>query len=218
MYMEKLKKMNRMDGLFKYILTVGMVCLLVIPGRAQTAVTGTVHDVEGNSLPGVTIQLKGTTVATTTTSNGTFNISAPPTGTLVFSMIGYGSQEHNINNRSSLAITLESESELVDEVVVVGYNVVKKGDLTGSVVSINSDDITAMPVNNPLQALQGRAAGLDVTSNERPGEMGSVRVRGERSLLASNSPLYVVDGVPLSSGGIEFLNPKDIESIDVLKD
>jgi len=216
--MEKLKKMNRMDGLFKYILTVGMVCLLVIPGRAQTAVTGTVHDVEGNSLPGVTIQLKGTTVATTTTSNGTFNISAPPTGTLVFSMIGYGSQEHNINNRSSLAITLESESELVDEVVVVGYNVVKKGDLTGSVVSINSDDITAMPVNNPLQALQGRAAGLDVTSNERPGEMGSVRVRGERSLLASNSPLYVVDGVPLSSGGIEFLNPKDIESIDVLKD
>src|SRR5690606_41462915 len=114
MYMEKLKKMNRMDGLFKYILTVGMVCLLVIPGRAQTAVTGTVHDVEGNSLPGVTIQLKGTTVATTTTSNGTFNISAPPTGTLVFSKIGYGRHEHNINNMSSLDINMENVCVLID--------------------------------------------------------------------------------------------------------
>src|SRR5690606_16077954 len=156
--------------------------------------------------------------ATTTSGNGTFQINAPSTGTITFSMIGYGTQEVNINNRTSLFVILESESELVEEVVVVGYNVVKKSDLTGSVVSVSSEDITAMPVQNPLQALQGRAAGLDVTSNERPGEMGSIRVRGERSLLASNSPLYVVDGVPLSSGGIEFLNPKDIETIDVLKD
>src|SRR5690606_37885044 len=79
------------------------------------------------------------------------------------------------------------------------------------------EDITALPVQNPLQALQGRAAGLDVTSNERPGEMGSIRVRGERSLLASHPHLYRVDGVRVSTGGIEFLNPKDIETIDVLK-
>lgn len=216
--MKKMKKTRRIDMLKGYILLIGMTCLLALPAWAQTIITGTVRDLERNGVPGVTVQLKGTSVATTTDDNGTFSISAPPTGTLTFSMIGYGQQELQINQRTSLSVTLESESEVVEEVVVVGYNVVKKSDLTGSVVSINSDDITAMPVQNPLQALQGRAAGLDVTSNERPGEMGSIRVRGERSILASNSPLYVVDGVPLSSGGIEFLNPKDIETIDVLKD
>lgn len=207
-----------MDLSNRCLLVICMICLWTFPAWAQTTVTGTVNDAAGNALPGVTVQLKGTTVATTTSGNGTFQINAPSTGTITFSMIGYGTQEVNINNRTSLFVILESESELVEEVVVVGYNVVKKSDLTGSVVSVSSEDITAMPVQNPLQALQGRAAGLDVTSNERPGEMGSIRVRGERSLLASNSPLYVVDGVPLSSGGIEFLNPKDIEAIDVLKD
>ncbi|MCC2598965.1 SusC/RagA family TonB-linked outer membrane protein [Sphingobacterium sp. FBM7-1] len=211
-------KKKRMDLSNRCLLVICMICLWTFPAWAQTTVTGTVNDAAGNALPGVTVQLKGTTVATTTSGNGTFQINAPSTGTITFSMIGYGTQEVNINNRTSLFVILESESELVEEVVVVGYNVVKKSDLTGSVVSVSSEDITAMPVQNPLQALQGRAAGLDVTSNERPGEMGSIRVRGERSLLASNSPLYVVDGVPLSSGGIEFLNPKDIEAIDVLKD
>ena len=211
-------KKKRMDLSNRCLLLICMICLWTFPTWAQTTVTGTVNDGTGNALPGVTVQLKGTTVATTTSDNGTFQINAPSTGTITFSMIGYGTQEVNINNRTSLFVILESESELVEEVVVVGYNVVKKSDLTGSVVSVSSEDITAMPVQNPLQALQGRAAGLDVTSNERPGEMGSIRVRGERSLLASNSPLYVVDGVPLSSGGIEFLNPKDIEAIDVLKD
>lgn len=215
-----MKKMGKKAkrGILEKCLLLVIACAMIIPAWAQTTITGTVRDEEGNSLPGVTVQLKGTTVATTTTNNGTFSISASPSGTLVFSMVGYGMQEQAINQRTSLSVILESESELVEEVVVVGYNVVKKSDLTGSVVSVNSEDITAMPVQNPLQALQGRAAGLDVTSNERPGEIGSIRVRGERSLLASNSPLYVVDGVPLSSGGIEFLNPKDIESIDVLKD
>ncbi len=218
MHIEKMMKKKRMDLSNRCLLVICMICLWTFPAWAQTTVTGTVNDAAGNALPGVTVQLKGTTVATTTSGNGTFQINAPSTGTITFSMIGYGTQEVNINNRTSLFVILESESELVEEVVVVGYNVVKKSDLTGSVVSVSSEDITAMPVQNPLQALQGRAAGLDVTSNERPGEMGSIRVRGERSLLASNSPLYVVDGVPLSSGGIEFLNPKDIEAIDVLKD
>lgn len=218
MHIEKMMKKKRMDLSNRCLLLICMICLWTFPAWAQTTVTGTVNDAAGNALPGVTVQLKGTTVATTTSGNGTFQINAPSTGTITFSMIGYGTQEVNINNRTSLFVILESESELVEEVVVVGYNVVKKSDLTGSVVSVSSEDITAMPVQNPLQALQGRAAGLDVTSNERPGEMGSIRVRGERSLLASNSPLYVVDGVPLSSGGIEFLNPKDIEAIDVLKD
>src|SRR5690606_17018093 len=119
MYMEKMRKTT--DVLHRFLLLMGITCLLALPVWAQTTITGTVRDAEGNSLPGVAVQLKGTTVATTTTNDGTFSISAAPTGTLVFSMIGYGSQEQNINNRSSLNVTLESESELVEEVVVVGY-------------------------------------------------------------------------------------------------
>src|SRR5699024_8757249 len=163
MYMDKMMKNRRIGMLNRCIMLMGMICLLVLPAWAQTALTGTVSDAEGNVLPGVTVQLKGTTVATTTNSSGAFTISAPGDGSLVFSMIGYTTREERGNNRSTISVTLELESTLVDEVVVVGYNVVKKGDLTGSVVSMGSDEITAMPVSNPLQALQGRAAGIDVT-------------------------------------------------------
>src|SRR5690606_21392252 len=155
-----MKRTRRINLRNRFLVLIGMICLWTFPAWAQTTVTGTVKDTEGNSLQGVTVQLKETTVAKTTTNDGTFSISAPPTGMLTFSMIGYRTQEQNINNRSTLYVMLESASELVEEVVVVGYNVVKKSDLTGSVVSINSEDITAMPVQNPLQALQeiGRAS------------------------------------------------------------
>src|SRR5690606_41557058 len=120
----------------------------------QTTVTGTVMEGTGNALPCVIVQLKGTTVATTTDDNGTFQINAPSTGTIAFSMIGHGTQEVNINNRTSLFVILESESELVEEVVVVGYNVVKKSDLTGAVSSIGEKELKAMPVKDALQAMQ----------------------------------------------------------------
>src|SRR5699024_2738950 len=143
MYMDKMMKNRRIGMLNRCIMLMGMICLLVLPAWAQNTVTGTVSDAEGNLLPGVTVQLKGTTVATTTNSSGAFSVNASPEGTLVFSMIGYTTHEERINSRSSLRVTLEAESTLVDEVVVVGYNVVKKGDLTGSVVSMGSDEITA---------------------------------------------------------------------------
>lgn len=216
--MKKMMDVGRMLTFRKQLLLVCLTLMFALSTRAQGLVSGTVKDAEGSALPSVTVKLKGTAVATTTDVNGAFQISAPGEGTLVFTMLGFTAQEQRIANRNKIAILLAAESEVVEEVVVVGYNVVKKSDLTGSVTTVSSEEITAMPVNNSLQALQGRAAGVDVTSNERPGEVGSVRVRGERSILASNSPLYVVDGVPLNSGGIEFLNPKDIETMDILKD
>lgn len=111
------------------------------------------------------------------------------------------------------------DTEVLDEVVVVGYGVQKKSDVTGAMASVGSKEIEARPVTNAMQALQGKAAGVDITSNERPGELGKVQIRGTRSITAGNDPLYVVDGVPLmSSSAIETINPRDIESIDILKD
>ena len=115
-------------------------------------------------------------------------------------------------------IALKEDAEVLDEVVVVGYGVQKKSDVTGAMIRVNSEDLTSRPVANAFEAMQGKAAGVDITSNERPGEIGTINIRGVRSLSASNTPLYVVDGIPLmSNSGIETLNPQDIESIDVLK-
>src|SRR5690606_23492517 len=121
---------------------------------------------------------KGTTVGTTSDGAGKFNLQAPSSGTLLFTMVGYQAKEISFAQQTVLSVVLQETAELVDEVVVVGYNVVKRSDLTGSITSIGAEEITAMPVTNSLQALQGRTSGVDVTSNERPGEVGSIRVRG----------------------------------------
>ena len=116
-------------------------------------------------------------------------------------------------------MVLVEDNEMLDEVVVVGYGVQKKSDVTGAMIRVGSEELNSRPVANAFEAMQGKAAGVDIVSNERPGEVGTINVRGVRSLSASNTPLYVVDGIPLmSNSGIETLNPQDIESIDVLKD
>lgn len=218
MYKEQIKKTSRIAVLHRHILLIGMVCLLVVPAWAQTTVTGTVRDVDENLLPGVTVQLKGTTVATTTTTNGTFSISTPPTGTLVFTMVGFTRVEQPIAGRTRIDVIMQASNEEVEEVVVVGYNVVKKSDVTGAVASIGEKELKAMPVKDALQAMQGKTAGVDITSNQRPGQTGSIQIRGVRSLSANNDPLYVVDGMILTAGGIDNINPSDIEKIDILKD
>ena len=124
-----------------------------------------------------------------------------------------------VQGRSSIDVQMQEDITLLDEIVVVGYGTQRKIDVTGAVVSVSNEEITSRPVNNVLEAMQGNAAGVDITTNLRPGQLGSITIRGVRSLTASNDPLYVVDGVPLmSSSGIETLNPQDIESIDILKD
>lgn len=184
------------------------------------SVKGKVVGAEGESLPGVTVLVKGTTVGTVTDVDGAFSINVPAGGdVLIFSFIGMETQSVVIGNQTSINVTMQSSSIGLDEVVAVGYGVQKRSDVTGAMVSVSAEKLTAMPVSNAFEALQGKAAGVDITSNERPGEIGSILIRGVRSLSASNSPLYVVDGVPLmSASAIETLNPRDIESVDVLKD
>lgn len=191
----------------------------VVAGYAQTiTVSGKVtSEGTGEPLPGVSVSIKGEQATTQTDGQGDYQLAVPPGTTLVFRLIGYADREL-LTSGSVLNVTLSETSSELEEVVVVGYNTVRKSDLTGAVASIGAEQVRRMPVANALQAMQGMVSGVDITSNERPGEMGSVLIRGARSLSASNSPLYVVDGIPLAAGGIEALNPSDIESIDVLKD
>jgi len=183
-------------------------------------VTGKITDENGKGLSGVTISVKGNLKKSVVTDDaGAFTISVE-TGkeTLVITYIGYVAQEVSLQNRSSISIKLVLESKALEDVVVIGYATVKKKDVTGAVAGINQNDIKSRPVSNAIEAMQGKVAGVDITSNERPGSLGNINIRGVRSILASNSPLFVVDGIPLLSGGIESFNPQDIESIDVLKD
>ncbi|MDX2048983.1 MAG: TonB-dependent receptor [Chitinophagaceae bacterium] len=182
-------------------------------------VSGKVTDETGNPVQGATVQVKGTAISTATVADGSYSLMAPSgNSTLVITSVGFTEQEVAINNKPEVNISIVSTSSALQDVVVIGYATVKKKDVTGSVAGINQKDIRSRPVDNALQAMQGKVAGVDITSNERPGQVGSINIRGVRSLTASNSPLFVVDGIPLTTGGIDYLNPNDIETIDVLKD
>ena len=182
-------------------------------------VTGKVTDNAGKPLEGVTVQVKGTSITTDTKADGSFAINAlSGKSVLVFSSVGFTSQEVPIDNKGQVNLSLSAADNSMDNVVVIGYGTVKRRDVTGAVAGINQKDIRSRPVDNAVQAMQGKIAGVDVSSNERPGTVPNINIRGVRSLTASNSPLFVVDNIPLSTGGIENINPNDIESIDVLKD
>lgn len=181
---------------------------------------GKVTSQEDNTgLPGVNVLLKGTTNGTTTDANGDYSLSIPEaSGTLVFSYIGYTTEEVPINGRTTIDVSLVSDIQSLSEVVVVGYGTQKKTDITGSIASVSAKEISELPITNAQQALQGRAAGVDVvTTGNKPGAGVSVRIRGRRSFAAGNEPLYVVDGIPLA-GGINDINPQDIQSMEILKD
>lgn len=190
------------------------------PTRQQIKVTGKVTSGEdGEGLPGANIVIKGSTNGTVTNIEGHFSIEVEgPETVLVISSVGYEKQEIRVGNRSVINITLTSDITALSEVVVVGYGTMKKSDVTGALSQISAEELKAMPVQNTIQAIQGRAAGVDITSNARPGESGVIRIRGTRSISAGSDPLIVVDGVPLQAGGLESFNPNDIESIEVLKD
>ncbi len=184
----------------------------------QTTVAGKITDENGEALPGASIIVKGTSTGTTTDIDGNFSLSCPADATLIFSFVGYESQEVAVNNRSVIDMTLTPDLEQLEEVVVVGYGQVEMKDITGSVAQVKTKELEAVPVYNVEQALKARVAGVQVTQNSgQPGGRIEVRIRGGNSMIGSNDPLYVVDGFPVT-GGIGFLNPSDIESIDVLKD
>lgn len=185
---------------------------------SQNTITasGKVVDANGEAVIGASVIAKGTTNGVIIGPEGTFEIRVASGTQLEVSCIGYVTK--TVAAASGLHIILDEDSTLLEETVVVGYGTMKKTDVTGAMVSVGAKELTQRPTNNVFEALQGRAAGVDIRTNERPGEVGSVYIRGQRSLTASSNPLYVVDGIPMVNGSMESLNPNDIESIEILKD
>lgn len=189
------------------------------------AVRGRIVDDSGTGIPGVNIIVKGTSNGTTSDADGRYTLSIPANnadGILVFSFIGYASQEQPISGRSTIDVTLAADVTSLSEVIVVGYGTQEKRDVTASISSINGEAITKIPTGNPMEAMKGQIAGVDILQQGgRPGQPSTVTIRGRRSLTASNDPLFVVDGIPMTSGGVQSIsdfNPADIASVEVLKD
>ncbi|MBO9614873.1 MAG: TonB-dependent receptor [Dyadobacter sp.] len=185
----------------------------------DVTVKGKVNDEQGQGLPGVSVLVKGTSTGTVTDVEGNYTVNAPGTATLVFSFIGYITQEIPLGNKTSLDVKMATDTKALDEVVVVGYGTAKKATLTGSVTAVKGAELQKAPSTNLSNTLGGRLPGVSaVQSSGEPGYDGSaIRIRGTNSLGNSNA-LIVVDGVPNRSGGLDRLNPADIESISVLKD
>jgi TonB-linked SusC/RagA family outer membrane protein len=173
---------------------------------------------DGSGIPGVSIAVKGTTRGTSSDADGNYKITVSGAGVLTFSSIGFNSQDVTVGNKTQVNVALTADTKALTEVVVVGYGTQKKSQMTGAISSVGAKEIQELPITNARQALQGRAAGVDVVQpGSKPGAGPQIRIRGRRSFNASNDPLYVVDGIPLSSG-IDDINPNDITSMEVLKD
>lgn len=186
--------------------------------KAALDISGKVTGDNGEELPGVSILLKGTTTGATTDINGTFKLTIPEgNAILVFSYVGYISQEIQVSNRSIIDVKLQVDTKALEEIVVVGYGTMKKSDVTGAITSVKAKDITAIPTTNALRSLQGKVSGVDITQTSgQPGANINIVLRGNRSLKADNKPLVLVDGIPY--GSFIDINPTDIASIEVLKD
>lgn len=229
----------------KSFLSLVLLAMATISIFAQDAtVSGKVTATDGSGLPGVSVTVKGTSKGTATDGNGNYTLAGVPSkGTLVYSFVGMTSKEESVNGRSAINVTLADDAALLQEVVVVGYGEQKKRDITGSVSALKAADFNPGVIPSADQLMQGRAAGVQVVQNNgSPGAKTSIRIRGGTSITAGNDPLYVIDGVPLDNSStnppsttrangidsgipanedtnpLNFLNPSDIASIDILKD
>ena len=201
----------------RFFLTL-LVCLMGLVGFAQKTVTGTVKDAAGEPMIGVSVVVNGTSTGSVTDINGNFTIqNVANNASLKISYIGYQTQTVKVGNQSSFNIVLKEDANSLDELVVIGYGVVKKRDLTGSVSSLKSSDIENVAAADPMQAMQAKIPGLDITQSDgQAGGALTMNLRGTRSINADNTPLILVDGVEYGSN-ID-LNSSDIESMEVLKD
>ncbi len=204
-----------------------LVMMLPYALLAQNAeVSGKVSGSDGDGIPGVSVTVQGTQRGTITKTDGGYSVTATPTATLVFSFVGYVKQEIPVNNRSTINVTLATDTKALEEVVVVGYGTQRKVETTGSIASVKADELTLLPVTNVAQGLQARVSGVQISQNSgAPGGNISVRIRGTNSINGSSEPLYVIDGIQISNGGgindvspLSTINPNDIESVEVLKD
>ncbi|MDR6341440.1 TonB-linked SusC/RagA family outer membrane protein [Filimonas zeae] len=185
----------------------------------KKTVSGKITDADGKPVSGATVQVKGTTNMVAASATGEFSLkSVSADAVLIVSVVGFETQEVSVGGQSTITIALKTKPNALEDVVVVGYGTRKKSDVTGAVTQVKAEQIAAVPSQNLAQALQGRAAGVDIAAgNFRPGEAPAIKIRGNRSLLATNDPLYVIDGIP-SNANIADFSPLDIESVDVLKD
>ena len=211
--------LGRLDK-FQRLFFVALLSVLALGSFAHSkTVSGTVLDKTGESVIGASVVVKGTTNGTITDFDGKFTLqNVPDNGTIQVSFVGYKTVDIQVKGQSTVKVILEEDTETLDEVVVVGYGVVKKSDVTGALTKVSEKQIKERPVQNALQAMQGKAPGVDITTNSRPGELGDVRIRGNRSITADNDPLYVIDGIPMVAGSIADINPNDVESMEILKD
>ena len=218
-------------GLLPYTAGASDIGLLITPSTTRLAadrtLSGRVTDEKSEGLPGVTVLLKGTQRGTVTDADGRYKLDVPDgNSTLVFSFVGYLSQEVQVGGQTSVNISLKADDKTLDEIVVIGYGTARKSDLTGAVSGVKEAQLLERPAPSLNQALSGRMPGVQVNTNSgRPGGRTTIRIRGFSSINSSNNPLYVVDGVMLPqttgdqfSSPIDYINPNDIVSVEVLKD
>lgn len=213
----KNQKLRWLNAIRFVVVLVSVQLIFAFTSFSQT-VKGKVTDQKtGEELPGVNVVIQGTTKGTITQIDGSYQINASGSDVLIYSFIGYTSQEIPVNEKTEINVELESSSIGLDEVVAIGYGVVKKRDITGSVSSVKGEDLAAIPVATAAEAITGRMAGVQVTTTDgAPDAEIRIRVRGGGSITQDNSPLFIVDGFPVPT--ISDIPPSDIESIDVLKD
>ncbi|HEV9037608.1 MAG TPA: SusC/RagA family TonB-linked outer membrane protein, partial [Puia sp.] len=205
----------------RLLVILSLVCFSGAVFGQSRQITGKVVGNESDSaIVGATVSVKGSKIGTTTGQDGTFTLSVPANATLIVSYVGFTPQEIRIGTQSSFNVRLAPENQSIQQVVVIGYGTQKRKDLTGAISSVSAEQIEKVPTPTLEQAMQGRAAGVQITQNDAsPGGNINVLIRGIGSLANNgNSPLYVVDGYPLETGGINNINPNDIATIDILKD
>ena len=211
-----------MNEKLKYLtlFVIGMMLSLGMNAQSVKSISGTVTDDQGEAVISGTVKVKNGSTGTITDINGKYTLSVPSNATLVFSYIGYITQEFKVSELKSnvLNVVLQSDTKALDEVVVVGYGTMRKSDLTGGIVAVGQEKLQMVTTNNLMDKLAGQIPGMNVTTgNAKPGEDQSLRVRGENSLSADNSPLIVMDGIPYS-GSLGDIDPDIIENMSVLKD
>src|SRR4030095_6309134 len=178
-------------------------------------VKGRITDENGSPLAGASIRVKGSNLGVSANSNGDFAITVPDDAVLIFSYVGYDEKQISVSGQSTINVKLAPSVKVQDQVVVIGYGTATKRDLTGSIVKISGKEVADRPNTNPVASLQGKVAGLSIVNNGTPGQAPDIRIRGTIS-IGSVTPLYVVDGV--FNDNIDYINPNDIESIEILKD
>ena len=203
-------------SLQKPLLSLFLLCSFPLGALAQSLVKGTVKDVSGEPIIGATVKLQGAKAGVITDYDGNFSIQANNNATLVITYIGYTTETVKVSGRTNISVTLQEDAQTLNDVVVIGYGVQKKSDLTGSVASVKTDDLKNLSTSDAAAALQGKVSGINVLTNASPGSAADIRVRGYSSNSQNIAPLYIVDGLQVSS--IQYLDPQMIESIEILKD